>query len=74
MKHLIALLVMASVLGGCHTVQSMKGQTSKERMATGLKKDADATGAAIERSAHEVGTALGQALKRGGEKLEEVSK
>lgn len=62
------------MLAGCNTVDAMKTNASKERVAGGVKKDARATGDAVERGAHEVGSALGKAFKRGGEKLEEVSK
>ena len=70
-----AMLLMAIlVLAGCNTFHAMKGPTSKERVAEGVKKDAKATGETVERGVHEVGSALGKAFKRGGEKLEEASK
>jgi hypothetical protein len=68
------LLIAVFMLVGCNTFESLKGSTSKERVAGGVKKDARATGDVVERGAHEVGSALGKALKRGGEKLEKVSK
>lgn len=74
MRIAVILLMVAAMLTGCNTFDAMKGSTSKERVAGGVKKDARATGDAVERGAHEVGSALGKAFKRGGEKLEEVSK
>lgn len=74
MRFLAALLVVVFVIPGCHTFEAMKGNASKERVAEGVKKDAKATGETVERGVHGVGTALGKALKQGGEKLEEASK
>ncbi len=74
MRMVTILSMVVFMLVGCSTFESMKGSTSKERVAGGVKKDAKATGDAVERGAHEVGGALGKAFKHGGEKLEEVSK
>lgn len=74
MKMAVILLMAALVLVGCNTVEALKGNGSRERVAGGVKKDARATGDAVERGAHEVGSALGKAFKRGGEKLEDASK
>ncbi len=68
------LLIAVFMLAGCNTVDAMKNNASRERVVDGVKKDAKATGDAVGRGAHEVGGALGKAFKRGGEKLEEVSK
>jgi len=74
MRILMSLLITMLMLTACNTIQSMKGDSTKERVSKGIKKDAKATGDAIERGAHEVGRALGKAFQHGGEKLEEVSK
>ncbi|TAJ77385.1 MAG: hypothetical protein EPO42_10165 [Gallionellaceae bacterium] len=71
---MIAVLMVVVAMAGCKTYDAMKGNTSKERVASGLKKDAQATGETVERIVHESGQSLGKALKRGGNKLEEASK
>jgi predicted small secreted protein len=68
------LVVLAALLTGCNTLHALQGSSSKARVAEGVKKDAKATGDTVERGVHEVGSALGKAFKRGGEKLEESSK
>ncbi|MFA5824477.1 MAG: hypothetical protein WC825_00735 [Gallionellaceae bacterium] len=74
MKMHAILLMAVFVLAGCNTVDAMKNNASRARVADGVKKDAKATGDAVERGAHEVGSAVGKALKHGGEKLEDASK
>ena len=67
MKTGIILLMAVFMMTGCNTFDSMKGPTSKERVADGVKKDAKATSETVARGAHEVGGALDRAFKRGGE-------
>lgn len=74
MKMPAICLMGVFLLAGCNTVDALKNNAPRERVAGGVKKDAKATGDAVERGAHEVGSALGKAFKRGGEKLEDASK
>jgi len=74
MRVVMSLLIMLSMLTACNTFRAMKGDSTKERMSQGMKKDAKVTGDTIKRGAHEVGRALGSAFKHGGEKLEKASK